>query len=164
MAANEIGALCFGVSNTSGPSIDNTLAEEGVIEERLLEAYVRETIDPKQRWEQEGVNELEGMTALEQLPLVHDAAEQSQLIRALEASESEDHKKHQQRAEEWDQAQLRDIENPVLSQSFDFVLDHMEQMQQIDQVERSQEVRQQMRYNYDQEQLEQLEHGDLIEG
>ena len=82
----------------------------------------------------------------------------------MEASEDEEHKKHQQRAEERDQTQLREIENPAISQSFEFVLDRMQQMQHIDQMEWSQEVRTQTRYNNDQEQLEQWEHTHLIDG
>ena len=130
----------------------------------MLEAYDQETIDLKDRWEQQHVNELEGMAASERPALVQDATEQSQLIRVLEASEDEEHQKHQHRAEERDQTQLHEVENPALSQSFDLVLDHMEQMQQLDQMERSEEVRHQTRYNHDQEQLEQWEHGDLTDG
>ena len=81
----------------------NICSEEGAIEERLLEAYDRKTIDPKDHWEQEGVNESDEIAALERLVLVQDAAKQSQLIRTLEASEDEEPKKHQQRDEEWDQ-------------------------------------------------------------
>ncbi|CAF3277503.1 unnamed protein product [Rotaria sp. Silwood2] len=47
---------------------------------RLLEDYEFETIDTRQRWEQEQVNELEGFAVLEQLALIQDEIEQSHQI------------------------------------------------------------------------------------
>lgn len=53
------------------------------------------------------MNELEGIAAWERLVLIRDAAKQSPLIRVLEASEDEEHKK-----------QLREVENPDIASSF----------------------------------------------
>ena len=73
---------------------------EEMIEERLLEVYVRETMHPKDRWEEGQLYELEGITALEQLALVQDEVEQSQRIHELEALEEEEQKAQQQIAAE----------------------------------------------------------------
>ena len=133
---------------------------EEVIEERLLEAYNWETMHPRDRWDQEQLYELEGIAALEQLALIQDEMNQSQHIHALEASQIENEKRQKQTAEEWDQAQLHAIENHSTSRSFDSILDHIEQMQEIDEMERSQEAQQQRQYDHLQMQLQRYEESD----
>ncbi len=49
----------------------------------LLEAYEWEKMDPKIRWEQEQLNELEGFVVLEQLALIDDENEQITVGRKL---------------------------------------------------------------------------------
>ncbi|CAF2977433.1 unnamed protein product [Rotaria sp. Silwood2] len=61
----------------------SNLFDEGSVrdyQQRLLEDYEFETIDARQRWEQEQVNELEGFAVLEQLALIQDEIEQSHQI------------------------------------------------------------------------------------
>ena len=41
-----------------------------------MEAYEWETMDPKQRWKQEQLNEFEGFAALEQFAFIQDELEQ----------------------------------------------------------------------------------------
>jgi hypothetical protein len=55
---------------------------EETFKQRLLEAYDLETMDPKERWEQEQVYELEGFAVLEQLAQIHDETEQQNRIDA----------------------------------------------------------------------------------
>ena len=137
----------------------NELFEE-VIEERLLEVYDWETMHPRDRWEQEQLYELEGIAALEQLALLQDELKQSQQIHALEVSETENEKEQKRRAEGWDQIQIHAIESNSTSQSFDSILDHIEQTQQIDEMERSQEAQQRRQYDHTQIQLQQYEETD----
>ncbi|CAF4608868.1 unnamed protein product [Didymodactylos carnosus] len=115
---------------------------------------------PRDRWEQEQLYELEGIAALEQLALVQEEVEQSQQIHALELSETENEKERKRRAEEWDQTQIHAIENNSTSHSFDSILDHMEQTQQIDEMERSQEAQQQRQYDHLEMQLQQYDESD----
>jgi hypothetical protein len=63
------------------------------LEEQLtpvLESYDWEKLDPKARWEQEEINELEGFVVLEQISLIQDQIEQSQQLRLLEYFEDEE--------------------------------------------------------------------------
>ena len=123
----------------------------------MLDVYDWETMHPRDRWEQEQLYGLEGIAALEQLALVQEEVEQSQQIHALELSESENAKEQRRRTEEWEQTQLHAIENNTTSQSFDPILDHIEQTQQIDEMERSHEAQQQRQYDHNQIQIQQYE-------
>ncbi|CAF4247537.1 unnamed protein product [Rotaria sp. Silwood2] len=49
-------------------------------QESLLEAYDRETTDPRERLQQEQLNELEGFAVLEQIALIQDEIEQTRQI------------------------------------------------------------------------------------
>jgi hypothetical protein len=49
----------------------------------LLEAYDWEKMDPKDRWEQEHLNELENILVQEQSTLIQDEIEQLQQIQAV---------------------------------------------------------------------------------
>ncbi|CAF1463910.1 unnamed protein product [Adineta ricciae] len=51
-----------------------------IYNEPLLNAYEWETMDPRERWDQEQINELEGFAALEYLQLIQDELEQEQNI------------------------------------------------------------------------------------
>ena len=139
----------------------NELFEE-VIEERLLETYDWETMQPQDRWEQEQLYELEGIAALEQLALVKDEVEQSQRIHELEASEEEQQLMEPHRAAEWDQERLRQIEGISTSKSFDSILDYLEHIKQISDLERSQEAEQQREHDHAQMQLQQWEESDCL--
>jgi hypothetical protein len=102
----------------------------------LLEVYDWETMHPRDRWEQEQLYELEGITALQQLALIQEEIDQSQQIHAREAFQTEKENRQKQRAKEWDQTNLHAIENNLTSRSFDSILDHIEQTKQIDEIER----------------------------
>ncbi len=60
----------------------------------LLEAYEWEKMDPKIRWEQEQLNELEGFIVSEKLALIDDENEQTRQIELFEKSQE---KEQQQR-------------------------------------------------------------------
>ena len=55
---------------------------EETFKQGLLEAYDLETMDPKERWEQEQIYELEGFAVLEQLAQIQDETEQQNSIDA----------------------------------------------------------------------------------
>jgi hypothetical protein len=55
-----------------------------VFENKLLEEYDLEKMDPKERWEQEQLNEFEGFAVLEQLLLIQDQIEQDNEIKDME--------------------------------------------------------------------------------
>ena len=57
--------------------------EDDPFTEALLEAYDWDKLDPKERWEQEQMNEFEGFAALEQLLLMQDQLEQQNQIDAV---------------------------------------------------------------------------------
>ena len=48
--------------------------------EILLKAYNLERIDPRERWEQEQLYEIEGFAVLKHLQLMHDQTEQEEKI------------------------------------------------------------------------------------
>jgi hypothetical protein len=56
----------------------------------LLEAYEWEKMDPKIRWDQEQLNELEGLVVLEQLALVQHENEQLHPIKLVQKLQEEE--------------------------------------------------------------------------
>jgi hypothetical protein len=56
----------------------------------LLEAYDWEKMDPKIRWDQEQLNELEGLVVLEQLALVQHENEQLHQIELVQKLQEEE--------------------------------------------------------------------------
>jgi hypothetical protein len=64
----------------------------------LLDAYDWEKMDPKHRWEQQQLNELEAFLLPEQLPLIEDEIEQLQHIEAIQKfqEEEEQQRNHEQ--------------------------------------------------------------------
>ena len=139
------------------PTFDENVEE--TIQWQLSEVYEWEKLTPRTRWEHEEVQELEGIAALEQLALVQDDLEQLQHINELERSDEEELQQRDQREEVWNQQQLHDLESTSTQRSFSSTLDPIEQMQQIDLMERSQELRQQKNDDNDQMQIQEWETG-----
>ena len=132
---------------------------EETIQWQLSEVYEWEKLTPRARWEQEEVQELEGIAALEQLALEQDDMEQLQHVNELERSHEGELPQQDQREEVWNQQQLHDLESTSTQRSFSSTLDPLEQMHRIDLVERSQELRQQKNDDNDQMQLQEWETG-----
>jgi hypothetical protein len=139
------------------PTFDENVEE--TIQEQLLDVYEWEKLTPKTRWEQEELQELEGIAALEQLALVQDHVEQLQHINELERSDEEELQQREQSEEVWNQQQLYDLESTSTQRSFSSTLDPLEQTQQIDLMEKSQERRQQKNDDHDQMQVQEWETG-----
>jgi hypothetical protein len=137
------------------PTFDENV--EDTLQEQLLDVYEWEKLTPRDRWAQEEVFELEGIAALEQLALVQDDVEQSQQINELERSDEKELRQRKQTEEVWNQKQLHDLESTSTQRSFNSALDPLEQMQQINLMERSQELRQQQNDDHAQTQLQEWE-------
>ena len=101
------------------PTFNEFFEEE--IEQRNLQVYYQETFNRDDHWEQEQINEFEGIAALEQLLLFQDQIEQSQRIHALSQWEEEARHEQQHKHDEWAQEQLRHIETTTISQSSDSI-------------------------------------------
>ena len=85
----------------------------------LLDAYMYnlETIDPRERWEQEQLYEIEGFAVLEHLQLKHDQTEQQGKI--------DNEERHEQaRQQERSEQELLQLE---LNERIDFLLLQMNQ-------------------------------------
>jgi hypothetical protein len=90
-------------SPTSDENVEKT------IQEQLLDVYEWETMMPNDRWEQEQIQDMEGIAALEQMALVQDEMEQLQQIDELERSEVEELRQRKHREEQWNQEQLHQL-------------------------------------------------------
>ncbi|CAF2890513.1 unnamed protein product [Rotaria sp. Silwood2] len=111
---------------------------DAIFIEPLLEQYDLETMDPRQRRDQEHINVLEGMAALEQLALIQDELEQSKQINEVE--QWQDEKQKQMNALTiCEQKQLNDFERIPGPEPDELLQDQMEQLQQIATVEKCQE-------------------------
>ena len=139
------------------PTFDENVEE--TIQWQLSEVYEWEKLTPRTRWEHEEVQELEGIAALEQLALVQDDMEQLQQVNELERSDEEELRQQDQREEVWNQEQLNDLESTSTQRSFSSTLDPLEQMRQIDLMERSQELAQQQHDDNAQLQVHERETG-----
>ena len=116
--------------------IDQLFEEE--IKIRLMEVHDWETMQPQCRWKQQEWYALESIAALKQLALVPDGVEPS----PQENWEAEEPRAQQQIPVAWDKEQLPETKISSSSQSFDSISACMELIQQIEEIERSHEVRQ----------------------
>ena len=137
------------------PTFDELVEE--TIQEQLLDVYEWEKMTPKDRWEQEQIQEMEGIAALEQIALVQDEMEQLQQIDELERSEVEELRQRKHREEQRNQEQLHQLESNSTQRSHNSTLDPIEMMQQIDLMDRSQEAQHQQKEEHEQMQLQDWE-------
>ena len=83
---------------------------EETFKQGLLEAYDLETMDPKERWEQEQIYELEGFAVLEQLAQIQDETEQQNSIDAGEQFIEEERQRRNNEEliqhEQWEQVEF----------------------------------------------------------
>ena len=110
---------------------------EDVIEERLQEVYDWEIMQLMDGLAQEQLYELEGIAALEQLPLVQDQMQQSYEIQTSQASEEEAPLMQDPSTADSVTKDLNEIEAHLTPQSFDSILYHMEGMQQMHDMHKS---------------------------
>ena len=66
------------------PSLDFPDSMDEEFNKELFEAYLRDKMNPQERWEQEQLNELEGFAALEHLIMLQDDNEQETQIHAVQ--------------------------------------------------------------------------------
>ncbi|CAF1358641.1 unnamed protein product [Adineta steineri] len=98
--------------------------------EPLIEAYILETMDPQERWEQEQINELEKTLAVypfEQLTFMQDELEQSKQIDHIERFKDEE---EQFQLEQWEQHESIDIQDPSILAYILPMENDIEQLQQ----------------------------------
>ena len=137
------------------PTFDENVEE--TIQWQLSEVYEWEKLTPRARWEQEEIQELEGIAALEQLALIREEVEQLQQINELERSDDEELRQRELSEEVWNQNQLHDLESTSTQRSYTSALDPLEQMQQIHLMEISQELREQQNADYNQIRVQEWE-------
>ncbi|CAF1459874.1 unnamed protein product [Adineta steineri] len=104
--------------------------------EPLLEAYMWEKMDPKERWEQEQINELEKTHVIdpfEQLIFMQDELEQSEQIDRLQRLQEEE---EQTQLKQWEQEQLIEQNQADIIAYVSQVEDDIEQLKQIDAVQK----------------------------
>ncbi|CAF1543540.1 unnamed protein product [Adineta steineri] len=130
--------------------------------EPLLEEYMWKKMDPKERWEQEQINDLEGFAALEQLILMQDELEQSEQIdriqRLKEEEEQTKREQEQSQLKQWEQEQLVEQNRVDIIAHITQIEDDIEQFNQTEAIQQMQDeidgkelqLRQksQMMYNY----------------
>ncbi|CAF1526384.1 unnamed protein product [Adineta steineri] len=100
--------------------------------EPLLEAYMCDRMNPKERWEQEQINELEGFAVLEhleQLALMQHELEQLQQIDHIERLQEEE---ELIQLEQWEQDKSTDLKDPSVVAYISQLEDDIEQLRQID--------------------------------
>ncbi|CAF1502281.1 unnamed protein product [Adineta steineri] len=111
--------------------------------EPLLEEYMWEKMDPKERWEQEQINDLEGFAALEQLILMQDELEQSeQIVRIQRLKEEEEQTKSEQeqsQLKQWEQEQLVEQNRVDIIAHITQIEDDIEQFNQIEAIQQMQD-------------------------
>jgi hypothetical protein len=123
----------------------------------LFDAYEWDKMDPKERWEQEQLNEFEGFAALEQLLLMQDEIEQQNKINASEKILKEEE-------EETNQVQLNKFEGFAALELKQLLLmhDEIEQENEINAIEKSLKEEQE---EINQEQLAEIQlwdHADFV--
>jgi len=123
----------------------------------LFDAYEWDKMDPKERCEQEQVNEFEGFAALEQLLLMQDKIEQQNEINTSEKILKEEE-------EETNQVQLNEFEGFAALELEQLLLmhDEIEQENEINAIEKSLKEEEQ---EINQEQLAQIQlwdHADFV--
>jgi len=115
-------------------------------------------MDPKERWEQEQLNELEGFFVPEQLTLIQDELEQLEQIDWIQQLKEDE----QIQLEQWIQEQSIEMKGVHILEYISQLEDDIEQLKQIDAVEEMreeiEEEQQQERNNEELIQLEQWEH------
>ncbi|CAF1614184.1 unnamed protein product [Didymodactylos carnosus] len=116
-------------SNVTRPQ-SSTVDEqfEEVIEERLQEVYDWEIIQLMDQLEQEQLNGLEGIAALEQLSVVQDEMKQSHPIQTSQALGEDEANPRGQTSNGWVRMQPNDPDNHLTPQSLDSTLYHMDKM------------------------------------
>jgi hypothetical protein len=123
----------------------------------LFDAYEWDKMDPKERWEQEQLNEFEGFAALEQLLLMQDEIEQQNEINTSEKIPKEEE-------EETNQVQLNEFEGFAALELKQLLLmqDEIEQENEINAIEKSLKEEQE---EINQEQLTEIQlwdHADFV--
>ena len=108
------------------PIVNEQFEEE--IEERLQEVYDWEIMQMMEQWEQEQLNQLEGIAALEQLSVVQDEMEQSHPIQTSQALGEDEANPRGQTSNGWVRMQPNDPDNHLTPQSLDSTLYHMDKM------------------------------------
>ncbi|CAF1549801.1 unnamed protein product [Adineta ricciae] len=103
-----------------------------IFDETLLEVYEWEKTDPNERWEQEQINELEGLPVfehIEQLTLIQDELEQLEQINHIQIlKEEEQHFQLEQR----EQDESIELKDPCVLEYISRMEDDIEQLRQID--------------------------------
>jgi hypothetical protein len=99
---------------------------EEVIGERLQAIYDWEIMQLMDIWEQEQLDALEDIAALEQLSVAQDEMEQSSHIKTPPSLEGEQHNTQAQTPNSSVQTKLEDSNNTFTHQSLDSKLDHLE--------------------------------------
>ncbi|CAF1294403.1 unnamed protein product [Adineta steineri] len=97
----------------------------------LLEAYVWETMNPKERWEQEQINELEKthvVDPFEQITIMQDELEQLQQIDHIQRLKEQE---EQIQLEQWEQDESIVIKDPSILTYIPQLEDEIEQLRQI---------------------------------
>ncbi|CAF4430126.1 unnamed protein product, partial [Adineta steineri] len=98
----------------------------------LLEAYMWETMDPKERWEQEQINELEKIHVVDpfqQVIIMQDEFEQLQQIYHIQRfKEQEEHIQLQQ----WEQDNSIELQDPSILAYISQLEDDIKQLTQTD--------------------------------
>ena len=104
-------------------TVDDQIGE--VIEERLQEVYDWEIMQLIDQLEQEQLNRLEYIAALEQLSVPPDEMEQSNQIPTSPTLAEEQQNTQAQTSHSWVQTQLEDSNNPLTIESLDSQLDDL---------------------------------------
>ena len=107
---------------------------EEVIEERLQEVYDWEIMQIMDQWEQEQLNQLQSIAALEQLFLAQDGLVKSHQIQTLQALEEDEQTLQEQEPPQSVQTQHDDLAIDLSPQSLSSIVYHLEQMQYTDQI------------------------------
>ncbi|CAF1021345.1 unnamed protein product [Adineta steineri] len=98
----------------------------------LIEAYLWETMDPKERWEQEQINELEKnhvVDPFEQLTIMQDELEQLQQIDHIQRLKEQE---EQIQLQQWEQDNSIELKDPSILAYISQLQDDIQQLTQTD--------------------------------
>ncbi|CAF1203530.1 unnamed protein product [Adineta steineri] len=106
-----------------------------IYNEPLLGAYTWKMMDPKERWEQEQINEIEKIHVVdpsEQLTFIQDELEQLHQIDHIERLKEEE---EQIQLEQWEQDQSTELNDPPILAYISQLEDDIEQLRQTDTIQ-----------------------------
>lgn len=106
-------------------------------DEKLLDAYDYEHMDPLERWNQEQLDDLERTSAKDRQMIHEEDEEHFEILNAAENYDQENRSEQVRFQEEWNQLQVQSMQSQFSTSSYTTITDELEQLRQIRELELS---------------------------